>query len=74
MTAATIELRSDLARSVALEVLTHELLHHAWHLTALPTLLEDQEEIVVRSLAPFVTELLLQPNLLDRLVDRLGFE
>lgn len=51
----TIELRSDLATSVLLETLLHEVLHHVWAQTALPELLPDQEEIVIRSLSPLLS-------------------
>jgi len=51
----TIELRSDLAPSVRHETLLHEVLHHVWHQTALPELCGDQEEIVIRSLAPILS-------------------
>ena len=55
VTRQQIRLRSDLPFERRREVLVHELLHHAYHLTALPVLLEaGQEEIVVRSLAPWL--------------------
>lgn len=56
--ASTISVRTDVAPSVARETLIHEILHHVWSLTALPTLLTpDQEEIVIRSVAPWLASL-----------------
>lgn len=52
--ANTICIRSTLDPAVWRETLLHEILHHAWHLTALPELAEDHEEVVVRSLSPFL--------------------
>jgi hypothetical protein len=54
----TIRVRTDVDRDVQEETIIHELLHHAWHMTALPDLLEDQEEAVIRSLAPWLAEVL----------------
>lgn len=51
----TIEIRSDLAPTVRHETLLHEVLHHIWNLTALPELIGDHEEVVVRSLAPLLS-------------------
>lgn len=51
----TIELRSDLAPTVRTETLLHEVLHHIWAQTALPELIADQEEVVIRSLAPILS-------------------
>jgi hypothetical protein len=51
----TIEIRSDLSPSVRHETLLHEVLHHVWNLTALPELLGEHEEVVVRSLAPILS-------------------
>lgn len=52
-----IRIREDLNETQWNEVLLHELLHFCWHLTALPHLLEDQEETVVRSLSPILATL-----------------
>lgn len=52
----TIEVRSDLPASVRHEALVHELLHHCWALTALPEVLGDREEEVVRALAPWLSQ------------------
>lgn len=51
----TIEVRSDLAPSVRTETILHEVLHHVWAQTALPELLPDQEEVVIRSLSPILS-------------------
>lgn len=54
----TIKVRSDLPSSVRHECLLHEVLHHVWHQTPLPELLDDeQEEVVVRALAPMLAPL-----------------
>ncbi len=52
-----IRIREDLSESQWNEVLLHELLHFCWHQTALPHLLEEQEETVVRSLSPLLATL-----------------
>lgn len=57
--AGLIRVRSDLAPALQREAFIHELLHHAWALTALPALMADQEEVVIRSLAPWVALALL---------------
>jgi hypothetical protein len=51
-----IRVRSDLPEERWREVVMHELLHHLWHLTNLPVLLEDQEEHVIRALAPWLSQ------------------
>jgi hypothetical protein len=53
-----LRIRSDLAPEVASEVMLHELMHFAWHQTALPTILEDHEETIIRSLSPWLTQVL----------------
>ena len=56
--ALTIKVRSDLPSSVRHECLLHEVLHHVWHQTALPELLDDDdEEVVIRSLASLLAPL-----------------
>ena len=52
--AGIIRVRSDLEPGLQREVFVHEVLHHAWNLTGLPALMPEQEEVVVRSLAPWV--------------------
>lgn len=49
-----VRVRSDLAPTVRDETVIHELIHVAWHLTALPELLDEHEETVVRSLSPWI--------------------
>jgi hypothetical protein len=49
-----IRIRHDLPEPVFEETLLHELLHFVWAQTALPELLPEQEETVVRSLAPWL--------------------
>jgi hypothetical protein len=51
-----IRVRSDLPEERWREVVMHELLHHVWHLTNLPVLLEEQEEHVIRALAPWLSQ------------------
>jgi len=52
-----IRIREDLPDGHWNEVLVHELLHFCWHQTALPHLLEEHEETVVRSLSPLLASL-----------------
>ena len=52
--AGLIRVRSDIHPALQVEAFIHELLHHAWALTALPALLADHEEVVIRSLAPWL--------------------
>jgi hypothetical protein len=54
LTQDLIRIRDDLTEEQWHEVLLHELLHYVWHLTALPHLLDEHEETVVRSLAPWL--------------------
>lgn len=54
----SIRVRTDLEANVLEETIIHELLHHAWHATALPEMMEDEEEKVIRSLAPWLAEVL----------------
>lgn len=54
----TIRVRTDVDRDVQEETIIHELLHHAWHATALPDLIEEHEEAAIRSLAPWLAEVL----------------
>jgi hypothetical protein len=54
LTADIIRIRYDLTDEQYEETLLHELLHYVWHLTALPHLIEEHEETVVRSLAPWL--------------------
>lgn len=56
--ASSIRVRTDLEPTVLEETIIHELLHHAWHSTALPELIEEHEETVIRSLAPWLAEVL----------------
>lgn len=49
-----IRIRHDLPAEVFEETLLHELMHFAWGQTALPELLGEHEETVVRSLAPWL--------------------
>ena len=49
-----IRIRHDLPEPVFDETLLHELLHFVWAQTALPELIGDQEETVVRSFAPWL--------------------
>lgn len=51
----TIRLRADVAPAVRREALLHEILHHCWHQTALPELVGDHEEVVVRSLSALLS-------------------
>lgn len=55
LTLDVIRIRDDLSEEQWHETLLHELLHFVWHVTALPHLLDDQEETVVRSLAPWLS-------------------
>lgn len=50
----TIRIRHDLDDEQWAETLLHELLHIVWHLTALPHLIEEHEELIVRSLSPWL--------------------
>lgn len=50
-----IRLRSGLPAQVRLEALIHEILHHAFSQTALPEIVGEHEEIIVRSLAPMLS-------------------
>lgn len=50
-----IRVRSDVPARVREEALLHEILHHVWHQTALPEIVGDHEEVVVRSLAPLLS-------------------
>jgi hypothetical protein len=53
-----IRIQHDLPASVWRETLVHEVLHHVWALTPLPALLgDDDEERVVRALAPYLAAL-----------------
>ena len=52
--AGVIRIRSDLEPGLQREVFVHEVLHHAWNLTGLPALIPEHEEVIVRSLAPWV--------------------
>ena len=52
----TISIRSDIDDEQWFEVLLHEAMHVAWHMTALPSILEEHEETVVRSLAPWLAQ------------------
>lgn len=52
--AGIIRVRSDLEPGLQREVFVHEVLHHAWNLTGLPALIPEHEEVIVRSLAPWV--------------------
>lgn len=51
----TIRLRADVHPAVRREALLHEVLHHCWHQTALPELLGEHEEVVVRSLSALLS-------------------
>jgi hypothetical protein len=51
-----IRVRSDLPEERWREVVMHELLHHVWHLTNLPVLMEEQEEHVIRAIAPWLSQ------------------
>jgi hypothetical protein len=57
--AGVIRVRSDLHPGLQREVFVHEVLHHAWSLTGLPAVMAEQEEFVVRSLAPWLALALL---------------
>ena len=52
-----IRIRHDLGEAEWHETLLHELLHFVWHATALPHLLEEHEELVVRSISPWLFNL-----------------
>lgn len=52
----TIRIRHDLNDEQWFEVLLHETMHIVWHLTALPNLLEEHEETVIRSLSPWLAQ------------------
>lgn len=52
-----ISIREDLSDEQWWETLLHELLHFVWHVTALPHLIEEHEETVVRSLSPWLSTL-----------------
>jgi len=53
-----IRIQHDLPPSVWRETLVHEVLHHVWALTPLPAMLADEdEERVVRALAPYLSGL-----------------
>lgn len=55
----TIKIRSDVADDVWWETLLHETMHAAWQQTPLAQMFtSDQEEQVVRGLAPFLFPLL----------------
>ena len=55
--ADVIRIRDDLSEAQWQETLLHELLHFVWHLSALPHLLDEHEETVVRSLAPWLHQI-----------------
>lgn len=58
-----IRIRHDLGEAEWQETLLHELIHFVWHATALPHLLEEHEELVVRSIAPWLQSLVrLRPS------------
>lgn len=50
----TIRLRGDVPAEVRREALIHEILHHAFSQTALPEIVGESEEIIVRSLSPIL--------------------
>ena len=53
-----IRVQHDLAPSVWRETLVHETIHHVWALTPLAAMFStDDEERIIRALAPFLTEL-----------------
>jgi len=59
-----IRVRNDLTDEQWSEVVLHELMHFVWHLTALPHLVEEHEETVIRSLTPWLHRLVrLRSNL-----------
>ena len=53
--AGVIRVRTDIHPALQREAFVHEVIHHAWSLTGLPALLDEHEEVVVRSLAPWLT-------------------
>lgn len=52
-----IRIRDDLTDAQWQETLLHELLHFVWHLGPLPHLLEEHEETVIRSIAPWLASI-----------------
>jgi hypothetical protein len=62
----TIFIKRNLPKDVFEEVLTHELLHHLWAVTPLPTLAGELEETVIRSLSPWMMAAGFKPPKLEK--------
>lgn len=61
-----IRIRSDLPPSVFRETLVHEALHHVLGMTAwIEKLSDDQQEDLIRSISPYVTQLGLFVDLVE---------
>ena len=50
-----IRVRSDVPPQIRREALLHEILHHVFAQTALPEIVGDHEEIIVRSLSTILS-------------------